>query len=173
MKLLAAFLMALLLAASPAAARGPRPATPTPAQVRAAVSRAEHSRRLWATINICNTAAHPNTVGIRGQMPALGFAARLRMVFGIDLWGPTGGGFKALKGVAQPSEDGGQRGGTWQTGVLLRFPPHTGLVRGRVRFEWRMGSRTIGHLDEVTHPGHTDARYSDPSGFSSGRCRLP
>ncbi len=174
MKLLAPLLTALLLAASPAAARGPRSSTPTAAQIRAAVSRAEHSTKLWATINICDTTAHPNTVGIRGQMPALGFAARLRMVFGIDLWDPTGGGsFKALRGVAQPSEDGVQRGGTWQTGVLLRFPPHTGLVRGRVTFEWRMGSRRIGHSDEVTQPGHTDARYSDPSGFSAGRCRLP
>ena len=29
---------------------------------------------LWATINVCDTAAHPNTIGIRGSMPGTGDA---------------------------------------------------------------------------------------------------
>ena len=44
---------------------------------RAAVRRAERSRELWATINICSANAKPGggELGVRGQMPSLGFSA--------------------------------------------------------------------------------------------------
>lgn len=174
MKLLALALATLLLAAWPALGRGPsHPPVPPAAQIRAAIGQAEHSRKLWATVNICNTPNHPDAVGIRGQMPGLGFATHLRMVFGIEVWDYARGGFKVLPGVLRSIDVGTQREGTWQSGVLLRFRSHTGLVRGRVTFEWLLGPRTIGRLQAVTRDGHLDARFGDPQGFSSWHCELP
>ena len=35
------------------------------------------SASLWATIDVCNSAAHPDTIGIRGSMPGTGDAHEL------------------------------------------------------------------------------------------------
>jgi hypothetical protein len=58
---------ACLLAAAPGAVAAPlsSPAERPKADVRT-------SPDLWATINVCDTEAHPNTIGIRGSMPGLG-----------------------------------------------------------------------------------------------------
>jgi len=44
--------------AGPGTRRRPQPITRSPA--------------LWATVNVCNTALHPRTIGIRGSMPGSG-----------------------------------------------------------------------------------------------------
>src|SRR5262245_47393421 len=31
-----------------------------------------HSKRLWATVNVCDTVGHPDSLGIRGSMPGSG-----------------------------------------------------------------------------------------------------
>ena len=56
-----------------------QPGRPTKAQIRTAVARAERSKSLWATVNICNSKRYPDRIGVRGQMPSLGFAAWLSM----------------------------------------------------------------------------------------------
>src|SRR5947209_20193020 len=71
----------VLVAAVPASA-----GTVGPARISRAVRNAERSPSLWATINICGSRRHPNDVGVRGQMPTLGFSASLFMVVQVNYW---------------------------------------------------------------------------------------
>jgi hypothetical protein len=159
---------AALMAGSGAATARSKP--PTAAQIRRAISHAEHSRALWATVNICDTPKYPHVIGIRGEMPALGFAAQLRMTFMIDY--AVGKGFKPLHGVADPVKLGTPRSGVYQGGVRFTFGPHAGVLRGRVRFSWRLGKRTLGTVVRTTTAGHHGASYGDPRGFSAARCSI-
>ena len=36
-----------------------------------------HSKRLWATVNVCDTVGHPDSIGIRGSMPGSGDKAEV------------------------------------------------------------------------------------------------
>jgi hypothetical protein len=161
-------LAALPVASGTAVARSKPPTT---AQIRRAVDRAERSRALWATVNICNTRKYPRVIGIRGEMPALGFAAQLRITFMLDY--AAGTGFKRLPHVAQPVSLGTHRSGAYQGGVRFRFRPQdTGVLRGRVRFSWRLGRRTVGTVVRTTTAGHHGVSYGDPRGFSAARCSI-
>src|SRR4051794_39987188 len=57
-----ACLAVLLACAAPAAARVQR-SSPSPAVAGP-----------WATVNVCDTSAHPDTIGVRGSMPGTGSA---------------------------------------------------------------------------------------------------
>ena len=39
------------------------------AMLLAGASPASATRHLWATVNVCDTAAHPDMMGVRGRMP--------------------------------------------------------------------------------------------------------
>ena len=56
---------AALAAATPAAARPASFVAPEP----------------WATVNLCDTADHPNEIGIRGAMPGLARTTRMSIGF--------------------------------------------------------------------------------------------
>jgi hypothetical protein len=168
--LVALLLIALATAAAvPATASSPPP--PTPRQVRAAVRKAERSKDLWATVNICNTKSHPNTIGIRGQMPSLGFAGKLTMQFRVQYW--TGKAFTPVRGLSKTITLGTVTRGLYQAGVRFPFAPHAGLLRGSVTFEWRLRGRRVGLVTDATRTGHPDADFGDPKGFSSGVCVIP
>jgi len=72
---------AVLVAAGPASAGGVGPA-----RIARAVRSAKQSRSLWATVNICDTRKYRNDLGVRGQMPTLGFASSLYMVVQVNFW---------------------------------------------------------------------------------------
>lgn len=164
--------LVLALAAAPGSARRHQ-ATPTRAQLARAVRHAEHSPTLWATVNICNSARYPNVMGVRGEMPALGFPVRLRMVFEVDYWQYPNHGFHRLPGVGTPVDLGEFSRGVYQARVRFQFRPHTGLLRGRILYQWLVGRRIIGRLDRVTRIDHTGADYGDPRGFSDWKCVIP
>ncbi len=171
---LSAFVALLLMTCAGAAQAKakPKPApTPTPGQMQAAVRRAERSSDLWATVNVCNTKRYPNTIGIRGQMPALGFTAQLRMRFGVEYW--TGKSFTPIRGLEKSIALNPAATGLQQGGVMFSFRPHAGSLRGSVSFEWRYGRRLIGRAKRLTRLHHRAADYGDPKGFSSGKCVIP
>ncbi len=170
-------LVALLVIVLAAAAQGktPNPTTvtlsPTAAQVRAAVTTAERSPDLWATVNVCNTKKHPNTIGIRGQQPTLGFSAQLRMRFRVEYW--TGKAFRPLRGLEKSVALGAPATGVKQDGWMFPFSPHAGRLRGSVIFEWRLHRKLIGKTKRLTRAHHRSADYGDPKGFSSTQCVIP
>jgi hypothetical protein len=134
----------------------------------------------WATVNVCDTAAHPNAVGVRASMPgAQRRRVRLHVRFRVQwhdrsdgLWHNllSGGdsGFLAL-GRAPV-------GGARQTGQIFRYqPPAAGgtqVLRGRVDFQWRIGRTVVRRATALTQGGHHVAAGSDPKGHSVATCTL-
>ena len=48
-----------------------------------------HNKRLWATVNVCDTVGHPDSIGIRGSMPGSGDKAELMfMRFQVQVFDP-------------------------------------------------------------------------------------
>lgn len=90
--------VAALALLAPATAQARRHHSPTRAQIRTAIDRALRSKTLWATVNICDTAHHPDVIGIRGEMPALGFGAALSMRIQVNYL--ASGRFKPDPGAA-------------------------------------------------------------------------
>jgi hypothetical protein len=61
-------LLAAAAAAAPTAASARVPAPPP----------------VWATVNVCDTAAHPNQMGVRGSMPGLARRSRMYLRFRVQ-----------------------------------------------------------------------------------------
>lgn len=156
-----------LLALSPAlasSASGP----PTAAQIRTAVRKAERSPYLWTTINICNTKRYPLTVGVRGQMPALGFSASLYMDVQALYW--TDGRFVQVPKVAKLIDLGRQTSGLHQSGVSFSFAPGASRLSGSITFTWKRGTRILAQATRPATRGHPSADYGDPQHYSSEQC---
>jgi hypothetical protein len=156
-------LLALLLAAAPAAARKPHP----PASAAVA----------WATVNECDTAAHPNEMGIRGSMPGLGRRARMYMRFRVQ-YRDAGGRWRAIKDGA----DSGWfyvtvgRRGLYDAGYSFEFRPPTAggahVLRGAVSFEWRRAGKVVASERRITQAGHPGTAGADPGDFSAATCEI-
>jgi hypothetical protein len=155
------------LAAGPASAAGP-----SASQIQKAVVSAKRSTRLWATINICDTRHHPNTLGIRGQVPALGFSSSISIAIRVDFWNPATKRFKPDPGVNKLMRLGNPSDGIQQQGVSFRFAAHAGRFRGKAVFVWRRGGKVLGQTDRLTTSGHRDADFGDPRGFSAATCTI-
>jgi hypothetical protein len=156
--------------ASPALGRPP--AGPTPSQVRDAVRSAEGSKRLWATVNVCDTRRHPNTIGIRGQVPALGFPASISIAITVEYFDRDTRRFAPAPGARRSISIGNVTDGIQQGGVTFQFPLRAGRLRGTATFFWKRGGKVIGRVDRLTTAGHRDADFSDPHGFSAATCTI-
>jgi hypothetical protein len=132
----------------------------------------------WATVNVCDTAMHPDAIGVRARMPALGrrgerLALRIRVQ-----WRDADGAWR-LVGAAGDSgwvRLGRPRGRFIETGRLFRYeaPPEgaTQLLRGHVTFAWTVRGRVVRTRTAVTERGHRSGAGSDPPGYSAATCEL-
>jgi hypothetical protein len=135
------------------------------------------SPELWATVDICNTTAHPDTIGIRGSIPTDGHphdAMYMRfLVQSLDAttkqWADLGrsadSGFVAV----------GAATSTRQAGRTFEFKPTATpyTLRGLVEFQWRRAGHLV-HLASIpTAAGHTSLAGAEPKGFSAASCVLP
>jgi hypothetical protein len=129
---------------------------------------------LWATVNVCDTGAHPDTIGVRGSMPGTGRAAdRMFMRFTIQYQADDG----SWKGLSTGGDSGWEAvgRGTWesrQSGYSFQVRPPAGSVRlrGLVRFEWRRGGRVTRREVRATEAGHRSTAGADPRGWSRAVC---
>jgi hypothetical protein len=144
---------------------------PSPQQIRAAVAAARRSPHLWATINICDTPRHRHMLGVRAQMPTLGFGAHLSMRVQVDYWNPTHHAFLPDPKVTQLVRLGVVSYGQEQGGVDFSFPA-PGRFRASVTFRWVRNGRTLLSLTRHTTAGHPDADDGDPAHFSAGFCTI-
>jgi hypothetical protein len=147
-------------------------AGPTPNQIKNAVHSAERSRRLWATINVCDTRKHPNTIGIRGEVPALGFPATISIRLGVDFYSKADKRYEPDPNATQKIKVGPVTRGIHQRGVTFRFAPHTGRLRGTATFSWTRNGKVLGSTKRTTTASHHDADFGDPSGFSAATCMI-
>jgi hypothetical protein len=154
-------LAALLATAAPAAADAPR--VPV----------------VWATVNVCDTAQHPNEMGIRGSMTGLARYSRMYMRFRVQFQ-DSDGRWRTLKN-GPLSDSGWQRVATGRRGEhdagwSFQFkPPATGgahVLRGVVSFDWRRGKRVVRHMRAFTQPGHPGTAGADPVDFSAESCEI-
>jgi len=130
---------------------------------------------LWATVDVCNTHAHPDMIGIRGSMPGTGDAAEsMFMQFRIEylrdrVWTNIGrrgqSAFIAVGNAASRSR---------QAGIDFHIAPsarHHYLLRGVVTFQWRLRGRAVAATLRSTTAGHGSAA-ADPSGYSASVCSI-
>ncbi len=159
-----------LAAALPAAAK-----TPSRAQMARAVTAAEKSRSLWATINICNSKTHANQVGVRGQMPSLGFPAAMSMTVTLNAWSASQKKFIAIN---SPNAVGTVGLGTHtrgleQGGTIFPFKSgETGRWNATILFTWKRHGRVVGKTRRRTTAGHHAADFGSPPHYSAAQCRI-
>jgi hypothetical protein len=165
-----AALAALVLAApAPAALASSGSHAPSAQQIRAAVRSAAQSRLLWATVNICNTTRHRDTIGIRGQAPSLPFATTISMRIQVDYW--NGSKFVPDRYATKRVNIGDPVNEVVQNGANFTFHPPE-ILSGTIEFEWKLGGRVIGRATRLTGHGYKHVAGGDPSGYSTATCRI-
>jgi hypothetical protein len=143
-------------------------------QIARAVRTAEHSRSLWATVNICDTKAYRNDLGVRGQMPSLGFSASLFMVVQVNYWSGAQRRFLPIQSNLATTRlsVGSSANGLQQDGAVFPFSAHTGLLNATFTFIWSRGGKVIGQIVQHTTAGHKDADHGSPAHFSAAQCKI-
>lgn len=157
------------------AASASRSRAPTRAQIRHAVRRAERSRYLWATVNICRSHGHRGgLVGIRGEMGALGFRSTLSMTIRLRQYDRSRRRYVPLKGATatRTVRLGPLRRGIHQDGAEFRFSSQTGRLDAQVTFSWTRGRRRLGIVTRATTSGHHTAAFAQPARYSAAHCTL-
>jgi len=154
---------AALLAAAPAAA------------AKRTIHRSPH---LWATVNVCDTAASPNVLGIRGSMPGSGRRREdMWMRFQAQYFRESDRSWHNIRSGADSGfmRVGSARFKARQAGWRFSFsPPGRGrfLLRGVVTFEWRVKSEVVRRARKRTEGGHKSSAGADPPGYSASVCQI-
>jgi len=139
----------------------------------------DKSRHLWATVNICDTARHPDAMGVRASMPGSGSRReRMYMRFRAQYFSAKENVWKNF--TSEALDSGWQRVGSarfkarqsgWTFPRLKLRPEQRYELRGVVRFEWRRGRRVVRKAVKRTTRGHGTA-VAEPKGFSAATCRV-
>jgi hypothetical protein len=136
------------------------------------------SRELWATIDVCNPAKEPDTVGIRGSMPSDGHEKdAMYMRFQLEyldiksnVWSmPTHGADSGYVSVGA-AKAGRQGGSSFQLGAPKGPPGYT--MRGVVTFQWRRAGKVVHQATRTTSAGHSNVARADPPGYSAAQCTI-
>jgi hypothetical protein len=160
----------LLQAATICPAASAKSVTTTPAERKLL-----QSHELWGTIDVCDPADQPNTVGIRGSMPGdsesnqkMYMSFRLQYLNTskqwVDLSSGASSGFLAVGGAMSAR----------QGGTSFELKPAAGeaavTLRGVVDFEWRHGKSVVLSATRTTAVGHKSLAGADPASFSAATC---
>jgi hypothetical protein len=171
---------AIILGASAGGSPTPVPAAAKVKHHKPARTKLSTSKDLWATINVCDTADHVNTIGIRGSQPGLGNRrSRLAMRFQVQYKSKTDGLWHYADG---PDTDSGWRSVGKTRSLVIEsgqdfefMPPTDGgshLLRGSVRFRWYKHHEVVAHRRRFTEPGHRTTAGADPKGYSAAQCEI-
>lgn len=158
--------------AAGAATAGARQTAPTNAQIQAAVVRAKQSDTLWATVNICDTRRYPDTLGVRGQMPSLGFSSSMSIDIQVSYYSTTKHRFVPVPHEMLKISLGQHATGLEQGGWNFPFAAHAGLLNATLTFVWTRGGRALGQTQRQTTAGHPGADFGSPPHFSAKQCRM-
>jgi hypothetical protein len=136
------------------------------------------SRELWATVDVCDPADQPDTVGVRGSMPGDKHAHdQMYMSFRLQYQDATSKKWFDLPGNAKPSFLHVGGGATVrQGGRSFQLQPQAGkpafMLRGVVVFQWRRGARVLQSASRPTTAGHRSLAGADPAGFTTAGCLI-
>jgi hypothetical protein len=144
--------------------------TPTPS-AHALLS----SRELWATIDVCNPADQPDTVGIRGSMPGDRHSHdKMYMSFRLQYMNASKQWVNLSSGASSSFVAVGTGAAARQDGTSFELKPVAGkpavTLRGVVDFEWRRGATVLASGALPTAVGHKSLAGADPPGYSAATC---
>jgi hypothetical protein len=138
-----------------------------------------HNKRLWATVNVCDTVGHPDSIGIRGSIPGSGDKAELMfMRFQVQVFDQADAHWHNLADADSGFvEVGSARYKSRQSGNTFTItPPRAGadpyLLRGAVTFEWREDGEVVRRARKSTAAAHPNTAGSDPAGFTAATCSI-
>jgi hypothetical protein len=149
-----------------------------PIAVAQAAPASDDTREVWATVNVCDTANLPDTIGIRASMPGSRSGAEVRwMRFVVEYHSQTDDRWYRLAGVG---DSGFKRVGRGreprQLGRSLRIERTNSEplpLRGRVYFEWRtVGGEVLQRETARTRKGNRSNAGADPPGYSAATCTI-
>ncbi len=170
--------MAVTAAAATAAAVAPvamvapaKAVGPTSAQLQKAVRAAERSKDLWATINVCHTRQHPHELGIRGQMPSLGFLSQMYMTFEVSYRPAPLKAFTPMPSTKDTVFVGRTSDKLLQGGVSYHHFKPPLVLEGSVTFQWWHKGKLVGSVTHTTTRGH-HADFAQPPGYSAAFCTI-
>lgn len=151
----------------------------TAAAHAAAAPTVDDSPYLWATVNICDTAKHPDTIGIRASMPGSGNAKeRMYMRFQVQYWrasvkkwAPTDAtvdsGYQPVGSAKYKRRESG-----WNFSLTPPPEGQTYRLRGVVTYQWRVGKKVVRSATKRTRSGHKGTAGADPKTFSAAECTI-
>ena len=160
------------------ARRSHKPKGPTAAQIHKALAKARRSRQLWATVNVCRLkgrhGARGGSIGVRGQMPTLGFSSTLSMTIQLNDWSTKTKSFTPLSyRTAKTTVSPGRfASNLHQDGAVFPFGGPAGLLDATVSFSWSRGRTVLGTATRQTTAGHHDAAGGQPAHYSAAQCKL-
>jgi hypothetical protein len=138
---------------------------------------ADEARDPWATVNVCDTAGAPNTIGIRAWMPAARKDSEERYVrFVVQYYSRSDARWYRLSDAGDSgflSIGKGRR--ARQFGRSFRIEPRQGesvLLRGKVYFQWRVKGDVVRRASALTRKGHRSNTGDDPAGYSASTCTI-
>jgi hypothetical protein len=105
--------------------------------------------KLWATVNVCDTATAPDSMGVRAGMPGNGTAQRMYMRFRAEHWSRARQAWQPVPGTGTSPwlPAGTAKWQRRQAGWTFEFaPPADGAtftMRAVVEFEWREAERAV------------------------------
>jgi hypothetical protein len=134
----------------------------------------------WATVNLCDTPAHPDSIGVRASMPGNGKRQRMYMRFRTQFYSASEARWEAVAASAGRSAwiyVGSARRAYAQGGFTFMFEPpvpgRTYRLRGVVDLRWTDSRRHVLRRSKaVTEAGHPGTKGADPSVYSSELCEI-
>lgn len=140
--------------------------------VAAAPARADDPE-LWATVNVCDTAAHPDEIGIRASMPGGKRGTRLQMRFRVQYRDLSTGRWRAVRDADSGWRKAGKGRPTREAGWSFEVAGEgTRILRGVVTYRWKRNGRVVRNAKRVTAGGHRSTGGADPADFSAATCRI-
>jgi hypothetical protein len=124
------------------------------------------ARTLWATVNVCDTAAHPDEIGIRAALPA----GRAGVRFRVQYREAASGRWRWVKAAdsgwhrARRARESG-----WSFEVA---GDGTRILRGVVNYRWKRKGKVVRRARRVTELGHRSTAGADPPDFSAATRRI-
>jgi hypothetical protein len=142
------------------------------------IARAASGPKLWATVNVCDTAAAPDAMGVRAGVPTATSRRRVLLRFRAEYWDPSLQSWAPVadRGVSRWIYAGPARYERRQAGWTFQFaaPPagQTFTMRAVVEFQWRERSRVVRSVSRVTQTGVRGVAGGDPAGTSKAMCLI-
>ena len=132
---------------------------------------------LWATIDVCDTANQPDTVGVRGSMPGDGRAHdQMLMSFHLEYLNAVNQWVELEGSGSSGFIEVGSASAARQGGSSFALKPHAGkatyTLRAIVEFKWMHGKTIVLTARKPTTAGHEAAVGAEPKGYSAAQCAI-